>query len=91
MDVETKLSIIAKQLETLQKMMIAIQQILVGKRNGGVVTKIMPFPVSDISTAQLVDAYKRGLSLEQLVVLGNNKYTAEMIAKKLTKYGEQIL
>lgn len=32
---------------------------------------VMPFGVKDISTAQLVDAYDRGLSLEQLVALAN--------------------
>ena len=43
--------------------------------------------VKDITTAQLYDAYKRGLNMKQLVQLANGKYTAEEIWKKLRKAG----
>lgn len=43
--------------------------------------------VKDITTAQLYDAYKRGLNINQLVQLANGKYTAEEIYKKIRKAG----
>lgn len=43
--------------------------------------------VKDITTAQLYDAYKRGLNMQQLVQLANGKYTAEEIYKKIKKAG----
>lgn len=43
--------------------------------------------VKDITTAQLYDAYKRGLNMQQLVQLANGKYTAEEIYKKIRKAG----
>lgn len=53
-------------------------------KNGGVI-RTVPFGVKDITTAQLVDAYKRGLQLEELVALGNGKYTPEQITNKIRK------
>lgn len=53
-------------------------------KNGGVV-RTVPFGVKDITSAQLVDAYKRGLQLEELVALANGKYTAEQIVSKIRK------
>ena len=52
---------------------------------GNTVVKTMPFGVKDISSAQLIDAYKRGLNMEQLVALSGGKYTADQIQKKLQK------
>lgn len=43
--------------------------------------------VKDITTAQLYDAYKRGLNMKQLVQLANGKYTQEEIWKKIRKAG----
>ena len=43
--------------------------------------------IKDITTAQLYDAYKRGLNMQQLVQLANGKYTAEEIYKKIRKAG----
>lgn len=34
-----------------------------------------------------VDAYTRGLNMEQLIALGNQKYTAEQIYNKLKRAG----
>ena len=43
--------------------------------------------VKDITTAQLYDAYKRGLNMQQLVQLANGKYTQEEIWKKIRRAG----
>ena len=37
--------------------------------------------------AQLVDAYHRGMNLEQLTALANGKYTPEQIKIKIVKAG----
>ena len=62
-----------------------VRNLRVGGRN--TVIRTLPFGVKDISSAQLVDAYRRGLSLEQLVALSNNKYNGEQICAKLRKAG----
>ena len=62
-----------------------VRNLRVGGRN--TVVKVMPFGVKDISSVQLVDAYTRGLNMEQLIALGNNKYTAEQIYSKLKRAG----
>lgn len=49
--------------------------------------RIVPFGVKDITTAQLVDAYHRGMNLEQLTALANGKYTPEQIKIKIIKAG----
>ena len=46
---------------------------------------VMPFGIKDVTTSQLVDAYDRGLNLEQLVALANGKYTATQIKVKIVK------
>lgn len=53
-------------------------------KNGGVFQTV-PFGVVDITTAQLVDAYHRGLKLDELITLANGKYTGEQIVAKLKK------
>lgn len=72
------LQALVKNLET------AVQNIRV---NGNVVSRIEVVGVKDISSAQLYDAYKKGLNMDQLVQLADGKYTAEQIYKKLQKYG----
>ena len=62
-----------------------VRNLRVGGRN--TVVKVMPFGVKDISSVQLVDAYTRGLNMEQLIALGNNKYTGEQIYSKLKRAG----
>ena len=54
---------------------------------GRAVKSPMPFGVKDISSAQLIDAYTRGLNMEQLVALSGGKYSPEQIYKKLQKGG----
>ena len=49
--------------------------------------RIVPFGVKDITTAQLVDTYHRGMNLEQLTALANGKYTPEQIKIKIIKAG----
>lgn len=49
--------------------------------------RMVPFGVKDITTAQLVDAYHRGMNLEQLTALANGKYTPEQIKIKIIKAG----
>ena len=57
------------------------------RTRGGVVTRVVPLGIKDITSAQLFDAYKKGLDMEQLVILADGKYTPEQIAKKLEKLG----
>lgn len=53
--------------------------------SNGQLSKVLPFGVKDITTVQLVDAYQRGLNLEQLTELANGKYTPEQIKQKIFK------
>ncbi len=53
--------------------------------NAGKYSQILPFGIKDITTAQLVDAYERGLNIEQLVALANGKYTGNQIKVKIVK------
>ena len=77
---------IGKQVWSLQQLMITLDRDFRNMRVvGNTVVKTMPFGVKDISSAQLIDAYKRGLNMEQLVALSGGKYTAEQIQKKLQK------
>lgn len=89
MSPQQQLDIIAKQLENLQKVTMNIQR-LVSMPNGGtprVVQRPVIVGVKDITSAQLFDAYKKGLNMEQLCQLADGKYTAEQIYKKLQKLG----
>lgn len=76
------------QLVTQQAMLVKIEKILKGLAmtpQGAV--RIVPFGVKDITTSQLVDAYHRGMNLEQLTALANGKYTPEQIKIKIIKAG----
>ena len=78
---------IIKCLKNLGKQIWSMQQIVSNldrdvrnmRVSGNTVVKTMPFGIKDISSVQLVDAYTRGLNMEQLIALGNQKYTAEQI------------
>ena len=82
-----------KCLKTLSKQIWSIQQLMVNldrdvknmRVSGNTIVKTMPFGVKDISSVQLADAYTRGLNMEQLIALGNGKYTAEQIYTKLKR------
>lgn len=89
MSPQQQLDIIAKQLENLQKITMNVQR-LVSMPNGGtprVVRQPVIVGIKDITSAQLFDAYKKGLNMEQLCQLADGKYTAEQIYKKLQKLG----
>lgn len=76
------------QLVTQQAMLVKMEKTLRGLAmtpQGAV--RIVPFGVKDITTAQLVDAYHRGMNLEQLTALANGKYTPEQIKIKIIKAG----
>ena len=73
---------IHKQSVSIANMEQAIKGLQV--KNGGVFQTI-PFGVVDITTAQLVDAYHRGLNLDELITLANGKYTGEQIVSKIKK------
>lgn len=91
MSPQQQLEIMSKQLENLQKVTMNIQR-LVAMPNGGtprVVRQPVIVGVKDITSAQLFDAYKKGLNMEQLCQLADGKYTAEQIYKKLQKLGVQ--
>lgn len=76
------------QLATQQAMLVKMEKTLRGltMTPQGTV-RIVPFGVKDITTAQLVDAYHRGMNLEQLTALANGKYTPEQIKIKIVKAG----
>lgn len=76
------------QLVTQQAMLVKMEKTLRGltMTPQGTV-RIVPFGVKDITTAQLVDAYHRGMNLEQLTALANGKYTPEQIKIKIIKAG----
>lgn len=86
---------IIKYLKNLGKQIWSMQQLVANldrdvrnmRISGNTVVKTMPFGVKDISGVQLVDAYTRGLNMEQLIALGNGKYTAEQIYNKLKRAG----
>ena len=89
MSPQQQLDIIAKQLENLQKITMNVQR-LVSMPNGGtprVVRQPVIVGIKDITSAQLFDAYKKGLNMEQLCQLADGKYTAEQIYKKLERLG----
>ena len=76
------------QLVTQQAMLVKMEKAIKGLAmtpQGAV--RIVPFGVKDITTAQLVDAYHRGMNLEQLTALANGKYTQEQIKIKIIKAG----
>lgn len=89
MSPQEQLNMMCKQLETIQKQLADLRK-MVTPKNGGtpkVVYRPVVVGVKDISSAQLLDAYKKGLNLEQLCQLADGKYTAEQIIKKLQKMG----
>ena len=76
----------------LQKMVdqLANQQKLISMLRRAIEMQLAVYVVvgvKDITTAQLYDAYKRGLNMQQLVQLANGKYTEEEIYKKIRKAG----
>ena len=76
------------QLQNLQGLVINLKNAVSNiKVNNSTVTKTVIVGVKDISSAQLYDAYKKGLNMEQLVQLADGKYTPEQIYKKLQKIG----
>lgn len=91
MSPQEQLNVMAKQLEIIQKQLVSVQRLL-SAPNGGtprVVRQTVIFGIKDISSAQLFDAYKKGLNMEQLCQLADGKYTHEQIYKKLQKLGVQ--
>ena len=76
---------LGKQVWSLQQLMANLDRDVRNMRvSGNTVVKTLPFGVKDV---QLVDAYTRGLNMEQLIALGNQKYTAEQIYNKLKRAG----
>lgn len=89
MSPQEQLNMMGKQLEMIQKQLANLQKI-VSPKNGGapkVVYKPVIVGVKDVSSAQLLAAYEKGLNLEQLYQLADGKYTVEQIVKKLQKMG----
>ncbi len=79
---------LGKQVNSIQTLMARLDMDVRNMRvSGNTVVKTMPFGIKDISSAQLVDAYTRGLSMEQLLALANGKYSSEQIYTKLKKAG----
>ena len=79
---------LGKQVWSLQQLMANLDRDVRNMRvSGNTIVKTMPFGVKDISSVQLVDAYTRGLNMEQLIALGNGKYTAEQIYNQLKSAG----
>ena len=79
---------LGKQVWSLQQLMANLDRDVRNMRvSGNTVVKTLPFGVKDIPSVQLVDAYTRGLNMEQLIALDNQKYTAEQIYNKLKRAG----
>ena len=79
---------VGKQIWSMQQIVSNLDRDVRNMRvSGNTVVKTMPFGIKDISSVQLVDAYTRGLNMEQLIALGNQKYTAEQIYNKLKRAG----
>ncbi len=79
---------LSKQINSMQTVIARLDSDVRNmKIRGNAVVKKMPFGVKDISSAQLVDAYRRGMNMEQLVALSNGKYSPEQIYTKLRKAG----
>lgn len=91
MSPQEQLTKMGKQLETIQKQLANLQRLVSSKNEGApkVVYQPIVVGVKDVSSSQLLDAYKKGLNLEQLCQLADGKYTAEQIIKKLQKLGVQ--
>lgn len=89
---QEQLNVMAKQLEVIQKQLVSVQHFL-ARLNGGGAPRVVQRPVivgvKDITSAQLFDAYKKGLNMDQLCQLADGKYTQEQIYKKLQKMGVQ--
>lgn len=89
---QEQLNVMAKQLEVIQKQLVSVQHFL-ARLNGGGAPRVVQRPVivgvKDITSAQLYDAYKKGLNMDQLCQLADGKYTPEQIYKKLQKMGVQ--
>ena len=81
-DLRRELKIMQNQLTNLEKLTSMLRRAIEMQLRVYVVVGI-----KDITTAQLYDAYKRGLNMQQLVQLANGKYTAEEIYKKIRKAG----
>lgn len=78
------------QLQNQQALIINLKNAVSNMRINGstnTITRTVIVGVKDISSAQLYDAYKKGLNMDQLVQLADGKYTAEQIYKKLQKIG----
>ena len=87
-DILKSLKDLGKQVWNLQQLMLTLDRDFRSMRVvGNAVVKTMPFAVKDISSAQLIDAYKRGLNMEQLVALSGGKYSPDQIIKKLQRGG----
>ena len=89
MSPQEQLTMRGKQLEIILKQLANLQRLVVSKNGGApkVVYQPVVIGVKDVSSSQLLDAYKKGLNLEQLCQLADGKYTAEQIVKKLQKMG----
>ena len=81
-EIRSDLKIMQNQLTNLEKLTSMLRRAIEMQLRVYVVVG-----VKDITTAQLYDAYKRGLNMQQLVQLANGKYTAEEIYKKIRKAG----
>lgn len=87
-----QLDTMASQLTDIQKQLASMQKLLTSTNGGGtprVVNRPVIVGVKDITTAQLFDAYKKGMNIQQLCQLADGKYTPEQIYKKLQKLGVQ--
>lgn len=77
------LQTVAVQQVAIQKQLNAIQAYLTSRNIGGM--RCVIFGIKNITSEQMLDAYQRGMNLEQLYELANGKYTREQIYKKISK------
>ncbi len=90
-----QLKILTHQSENTQKILMNVQRLVATKSGNGGASRVVYQPVivgvKDISSAQLFDAYQRGLNIDQLCQLADGKFTHEQIKKKLMKQGGIML
>lgn len=77
------LQTVAAQQVAIQKQLTALQTYLTSRNTGG--TRCVIFGIKNITSEQMLDAYQRGMNLEQLYELANGKYTREQIYKKISR------
>lgn len=88
MSLEQNISIMQKQLDNLQKLVIKLHGLIVTQGQGEtkVVEKPVIVPVRNLSQEQMYFAYaKQKLTIQQIIELSGHKFSEEQIKNKIMK------